>query len=566
MCGSVRRHASRIGGRRWHSRWHSANERAGILRVVLEPLSRRAFGLGVGASTAGLAAFLLARMHAWPPHEDETLALFVGSKPLGEMIDVVLGERGGAPLHFLLVHLVSQVSASLTGVRLISAAFAVASVPVVALLAARLAGRRAALVTTVLVAASWVTLFHGVYGRMYSLFLFTSALSFLALLVALERRRTLDWSLWGLAALAALASHQYGAFVLAVQVLYAAAVWTRARYPVVAPIAALAAVVAAATPIWRSNLVLAERFDVGVGDGGTQLGGPYAVLEYLRQALGDFVAGWVGVFALVCALAVVGWIALVRERPRSALLAALVLAVPSVGLAAARVGGSASTPETRHLIFVLPFFALAVAYGLTRLARLAGAHAAPVLVLSVSTLVVGQLAWGWATTPTLYAGEPDKRREAREAAVDWLAATTRPDDVLFGYDPLFLGAREAGAEIGDLIVPRADPKLALEVLTEAPRPLGRGVWILDASDGSRITSNTSRRLEIEDISPGPQFETRAFGPFLVVRTRHPTETAATFLRDTYRVQYVGAVYLDTPASDVNLQTARLALAGLEPGT
>jgi hypothetical protein len=534
--------------------------------VVLEPLSRRAFGLGVGASTAGLAAFLLARMHAWPPHEDETLALFVGSKPLGEMIDVVLGERGGAPLHFLLVHLVSQVSASLTGVRLISVAFAVASVPVVALLAARLAGRRAALVTTVLVAASWVTLFHGVYGRMYSLFLFTSALSFLALLVALERRRALDWSLWGLAALATLASHQYGAFVLAVQVLYAAAVWTRARYSVVAPIAALVAVVVAATPIWRSNLVLAERFDVGVGEGGTQLGGPYAVLEYLRQALGDFVAGWVGVFALVCALAVVGWVALARERPRSALLAALVLVVPSVGLAAARVGGSASTPETRHLIFVLPFFALAVAYGLTRLVRLAGSHAAPVLVLSVSTLVAGQLAWGWATTPTLYAGEPERRREAREAAIDWLAATTRRDDVLFGYDPLFLGAREAGAEVGDLIVPRADPKLALEVLTEAPRPLGRGVWILDASDGSRITSNTSRRLEIEDISPGPQFETRAFGPFLVVRTRHPTETAATFLRDTYRVQYVGAVYLDTPASDVNLQTARLALAGLEPGT
>ena len=215
-------------------------------KAVQQPMSRRSFRLGVGATTAAVAAFLLARLHAWPPHEDETLALFVGSKPLGEMLDVVLQQRGGAPLHFLLVHLVTLGSPTLTAVRLISVVFTIASIPAVAALLARLAGRRVGLIATVLLAASWVTLFHGIYGRMYGLFAFASAVSFLVLLRALERRRPLDWGSWALAVLATLASHQYGAFVLASQVAYAAVVWRRGRYPLAAPLAALAAVVATA--------------------------------------------------------------------------------------------------------------------------------------------------------------------------------------------------------------------------------------------------------------------------------------------------------------------------------
>jgi hypothetical protein len=530
---------------------------------VQAAISRRAYLLGVATATAGVAAFLVAQLHAWPPHEDETLALFIGSKPLPDMLSTVLGERGGAPLHFLLVHLAALVSPTLTAVRAISVVFAVASIPLVAMLLSRLAGRHTALVGTVLVAASWVTLFHGIYGRMYSLFLFTSVLSFLALFRALERRRALDWALWALALLATLACHQYGAFILAIQVVFAAGVWYRERFALLAPLLSLVAIVAAAAPIWRSNLVLASRFDVGVGDGGTQLGGPLPVLEYLRATIGDFVAGWVVVLALVCGLAAFGIVVLVRERPRTAVLAGLVLAVPTVGLMLARVGGSASAPETRHLIFALPFFALLVAAALVRLASFAGPRAAPALALSVAALAATQIAWGWNTTPTLYAGEPERRKAARDAAAQWLASTARPTDVLFGYDPLFLGAREDGGRIGETIVPRADPKLALRTLLDAPKPLGRGVWILDASDGSRIANNHSRRLEIENLSPGPQFETRAFGPFLIVRTRAPTQTAAEFLRDTVRVQAVGYWYLGVPSSPLNYNTARVALDNLE---
>src|SRR2546429_6917115 len=67
---------------------------------------RRTFWLGVAGCTAAVAAFLLARLTAWPPHEDETLALFVGRKSLGGLFKTVQTERGGAPLHFLFAWLV----------------------------------------------------------------------------------------------------------------------------------------------------------------------------------------------------------------------------------------------------------------------------------------------------------------------------------------------------------------------------------------------------------------------------------------------------------------------------
>jgi uncharacterized membrane protein len=74
--------------------------------------------------------------------------------------------------------------------------FAVASMPVIAALVARLTDKRTALVATALAAASWITIYHGIYARMYSLFLFLSALSFLTLLRAVGTRDPRRWAAW----------------------------------------------------------------------------------------------------------------------------------------------------------------------------------------------------------------------------------------------------------------------------------------------------------------------------------------------------------------------------------
>ena len=521
-------------------------ERAGGRAVALAgDLRRRWFELGVAVCALGVGAFLVVQLTAWPPHEDETLALFVGRKSLGGLLDTVLDQRGGAPLHFVFAWIVAHTGGGLVGLRLVSAIFATASVPVVALLGARMAGRATGLATTVLCSASWMLLFHGVYGRMYSLFLFTSALSFLALLHAAERRTRRAWALWVVAVLLCVAAHPYGALVLAAQGVYVVA--TRVPLRVVVP--AFATVVIVGIPFWRTDLVLAGRFDVGVGQGSTTLSSPSSILSYLEIVASDFTAGYAPVITIVLLLALAGFVSLVRRRPRGAALAAAVVVTPLAGLILAKLGSAA--PMSRHLIFILPFFSLVVAEGVIRVAAL-GRRAAPIVaVVGIAALLPAEVAWGWHRTPELYRGEATAHVHARAAASAWLAATARPDDVLFGYEPLYMQAWGKGGKVSKLVIPRADYKLALTTLESARKPLGQGVWVFDASD----TTNGVRRPTIPLLYPEPtaDFRADAFGPFLVIRTVKPTRCIRTYLKLARRVELVGAS-LGLGDADVNLAT------------
>ena len=527
-----------------------------LLRALrLEPtrLPTSAYALGVAACAIAVAAFLGSRLLAWPPHEDETLTLFIGRHDLVGMLSIVLGQRGGAPLHFVLAWLVAHLGGGLAELRIVSMLLAVASVPAIALLVQRLAGRSTALLAAALAAGSWVLLFHGVYGRMYSLFLVTTVLSYRALVDATADGGRRRWLVWGVVTLLAIASHPYGGVVLASQAVYAA-VHGRRRWKEAA--AAFAAVAVLAIPFWRTYLVLAGRFEVGVGGDGERLGSAGSVLRYLRMVAGDFAIGYGAPLAVVLVLAGIGLAVLAWRRSAGATLAVCAIGTPTVVLVLARVGKSAS-PESRHLIFALPLFALLVAAGALAVARRLGPLALPAILCAAVALVVGEVTWARHKTPLLFAGEPAVRVAARHAASAWLAATGRSDDVLFAYDPLYLGAWERSGAFALRVVPRADPKLALRTLETTRRPIGRGVFVLDASDNN----NFVRKLTIPERSPEPAaaFEVRAFGPFLVMRTREPADTPERYLELAAAAQKVGKE-LAIGDADVNADTARLAQA------
>jgi hypothetical protein len=515
-------------------------------------LSARAYAIGIAVCSAAVATFVLVQIHAWPPHEDETLALFTGRHSFGDVMGIVLGHRGGAPLHFVLAYLVAHLGGGLTGLRLFSALFAVASVPVIGALGTRLGGRATGLAAAALASGSWALLFHGVYGRMYSLFLFTSALSYLLLERALEAggRR---WAWWALAVLATIATHPYGALVLASQGLYVLLRRVRLREA----IPAFAGVAVAGIPFWRSDFVLAGRFDVGLGGGGDKLGGPIPVLKYLWAVAGDLSAGYWPVLVVLLLLAALGLVLLARERPAGALLVGAVFFTPTFAFLVAKLG-SQTSPESRHLVFALPFFSTLLAVPLVRPAP--RARLAPVAALLV--LLCAEVAWADHKTPLLFDGEPSTRVEARAAASAWLARTARPNDVLFGYDPLFLGAWERNGGLTETVVPRADPRLALSVLRAAPKPLGHGIWVFDASD----TNNFSPKLTIPLRMPRPAsaFEARVWGPFLVIRTLAPVRTPRRFLEESRAVELAGqSIYIGD--ADVNLDTVTRALKRLDSG-
>ena len=471
----------------------------------------------------------------------------------------MIGERGGAPLHFVVAWVVSHLGGGLGALRLISAAAAIASVPLVAQLAARLTDRSTALLATAFASVSWVLLFHGIYARMYSLFLLTSLLSYLALLAALKDGGPRRFALWAAAILLCVATHPYGALVLASQAAYVLIVRERLR----AAVAAFAAVAVLGTPFWIADLRLAGRFDVGVGGGGEQLGGPLEIVRYLGHVAGDFSAGPI-VLPVSLLLAGLGFATLLRRNRRGAWLAVAVFATPTLAFLLARLG-SAASPETRHLIFALPFFATLLALGVLTVARLPREGAPTVAALAGALLVVGGVVWAWDKTPPLFTGDPSERVAARTAAGTWLADTGAPNDVLLGYEPVFLEAWQRDDGFSRTVLPRADSKLAAEALRAAPKPLGRGVWVFDSYD----TNNVVRVLRIQRRFPRPaeEFESRAFGPYLVVRTREPTGTIDRYLEQAAKAQVLGR-WLDIGDADINFLTvSRTAkLLDYEPST
>ena len=496
--------------------------------------------VGVAGVVLAATAFLLHQLMAWPPHEDETLALFTGRDSLPGVVEHVTRDRGGAPLHFLLAWAVAHLGFGLGGLRLLSAVFAIASLPLVAALGTRLADARVGFVATLVVAPSWLFLFHGVYGRMYSLFLFLSLACLLALLRALDHGGRGAWALWVATALLTVAAHPYVVLMLGGQGLY---VLVARRDRIRSAALAGGFVLVLGIPFWLTDLVLAGRFDIGVGGGGAKLGGPEAVARYLWRSAGDASAGWLPVTVLAVTAAVVG-VARMRRDARALVLCSL--GATLVAFLVAKLGNSAA-PESRHLIFLLPLFAVSVSTTIVLLGR----RSLTLAVVATTALVVTQVAWAWHRSSPLFDWEPDARQAARAEAETWLASTSRPDDVLFGYEPLYLGAWERNrSSFPTTVIPRADPVLALRTLRREA-PLGRGVWVLDASERNNIRP----RLEIERRLPDPAkpYEVRAFGPFLVIRTVRPVVTPKAFLYYAARALLVGQ-QLGIGDADVNLQT------------
>ena len=508
-------------------------------------VTAHAFWLTVGTISLAAGAFLPHQLMAWPPHEDETLALFVGRDSLAGVLEHVTRERGGAPLHFLFAWAVAHLGFGLGGMRLVSASFAVASLPLVALLGRRLADRRSALIATALVAAQLgLPLPRRLRADVQPLPVP------LAPVVPPPAPRSRPSGVVGLGRLGSrlllgVAAHPYGALVFASQAVF---VLLARRDQIRRAAVAFVVVGVAGIPFWITDLVLANRFDVGVGGRGSKLGGPWAIVTYLWQTAGDFSTGRWPVLAIVLVLGLVGLV-VVRNETR--------VARP---LRDRRARGGISRGASRRLDLarIAPSHLRAPVLRDRRRAPESSAarERAPAAAIALTAvLVVLEVGWAWNRTPQLFEWEPNKRQATRAQAEEFLATTSRPDDLLFGYEPLYLGAWERNRAFSDVVVPRADSALALRTIRRQPRPLGRGVWILDASE----RNNLRPRLEIENRDPGPAgtFETRAFGPFLVIRTIRPVGDDRAYFAAAARAMLVGRS-LGIGDADVNLQTIERA--------
>jgi hypothetical protein len=272
------------------------------------------------------------------------------------------------------------------------------------------------------------------------------------------------------------------------------------------------------------------------------------VLHYFWWVAGDFSAGHYAWSTPVLVLALGGAILLGRRRRESILLVGCIVLVPALGFTVATLR-STTSPEARHLIFALPFFSLLLAVGLVGMGRLRMPLTGVLAVAAVGVLLVGEIRWAHQKTPQLFDGDPPGEAQARGAASAWLASTARPDDVLLGYEPLFLLAWERNRSFSKYTLPRADPALLSSALRRVPEPIGHGVWVLDASDTTNLLERQSIPLALP--APATAFEARVYGPYLVIRSRRPLVTRAHYLDVTEAVMRLGR-RLEIGDADVNL--------------
>jgi hypothetical protein len=350
------------------------------------------------ASLAYLFATVVPDVSGKPWHEDEAVAGLISAQPLGAVLHTVLLDRGGAPLHFVLAHLAFAVDDSPTTLRWLSLLFALGTVPLCYDLARRLAGQFAGLTAAALAATSQLLAVYATFGRMYSLFAFTSALALDLFVRAVDRPTRGTFAAAATAALLPVLVHPFGVFVFGAELAVALWLWRLRALP-----AALLAI-----PVVLPYVRLSGRYDPPMG-----MSAPEAALRALAGSAGGFGFG----LAAFTALAAFGAWTLPR---RFAALGLLLVIGPTVMLTAF---GDRLSP--RHVIFVLPVWTTFVAAGVARLpARL------PVAAIAIGIAVLAPSA----------VADPRTSEADVTAATAWVRASVHPGDALYPYSPVFLAA------------------------------------------------------------------------------------------------------------------------------
>ena len=332
-------------------------------------MRRPTAAVGVGGAAIVVAASLpeLGRS-LWI---DEAFTYSVASAPTAEFVDLVPFNGGNMALYYGAIHLWSRAVDADWLLRLPSLVFAVAAVPVFALLARRLVGHTTGLLATALLALNGSVVFASQELRSYSLALLLVIAAWLALDRAVERPATARWVLYGVVAALSLWAHLFSVLYLAAQAVSLVAAPRRslrwgpiaagaaAGALVVAPVGAMALSPDAAQPDWIGLLDARRATDV---------------VQFLSGRPGAWVwawgALWAGGLAVAVGLLVQAW----RARGPGGdvepwrRMAVVLWAVVPVGLALA-IAAMRPFLVGRYLVAALPAGALLAALAVVRLPR-----------------------------------------------------------------------------------------------------------------------------------------------------------------------------------------------------
>jgi hypothetical protein len=414
----------------------------------------------VAAAVGVLLVRLVPDVSGKPLFDDEVVAGLTSVHPIGDLLDIVLFDRGGAPLHFVLAHFALLVSPSPEALRWLSVVFAVATVLVCYDLGHRLAGRTAGVVAAVVAGTSSMLAVYGTVGRMYALFALASAIAVDLFVRALDLRTPSAVYVAAAAAWLLPAVHPYGIVVALIELGVAIVLWRGRPFRPAIPVIVL---VLAFAPFVAADLRLGERFGVGTSASGS-VASPDFAADQLRDALAAF-AGGTGLLALAFfAIAILGLYVVFRTRPAFAVFALLALAAVPILMVLARADDElVNRLSPRHLMFGLPIWAALVGVGVARIVRDLPRVAVPVTIAVVALAAVFAPA-GLSDPRT----DPDQTEAALGAPADWVRDRVEPDSVLLFYSPVFLEALDETRH--SIAIPRSGKPLKMVQRADYPVP------------------------------------------------------------------------------------------------
>jgi len=464
---------------------------------------------------AGACAYLLVKLvpdvRSKPLFEDEVVSGLVSARPFGEMIATTMWDRGGAPLHFVLVHLAFLFHSSSDALRWISVVFAVAAVVLCYDLGRRLDGRVAGVAAAIVAAASGMLAVYGSFGRMYALFAFAAALAVDLFVRCVQRPTTGTVAAASATAWLLPAVHPYGGIVVAVEAVVALFLWRgrplRPAWP--ALIAVLTMI-----PFAVADLRLADRFELS-----SEQQERLATWTEARHQLEDAVRGFGGGsgWTLVVFLVLSAWgvAILVRRRPELIAWGLIAFAGPPLISTLVRTG-RAPDLSPRHLIFALPFFAAFVGVAV---ARLPGRPLPLVGLAVVAALSTQGINDPRSITYTAALGS----WSAVATPATWLRGEVEDNDVLYPYSSVYLAALPQAGEARAL--PRAQVQSLLAALDRLDYPTG-DVYVA-------VPTGNSERVGPPEAITG----VHDFGSWLIVKVEGPFTEPEAVLRATERTLF-----------------------------
>ncbi|MGN6380099.1 MAG: glycosyltransferase family 39 protein [Gaiellales bacterium] len=338
-------------------------------------LARNWPSLLAAAATVGYGIAILGfGLDFRPLHNDEGVTLGVASEQsVADVLRTAVDVRHGPPLHYLLVHLSLQWRMDVLGLRLPSAVLGIAAVPISYGAGRELLGKPGGAAVAVVVATSPIVVHLGQFARGYTAMIAAAFGSLWILMVFIRRRRWWLVPLYAVSALLLVAAHPFGLFALASELVLLAmftlgrevARWRADPRTLIAPAVALATGLAAFLLLRHVYAPLQNKYRVGQGGAVVHLGS-----TAFWGRLGEHVSGTsIAPLELLLAAAVVaGVVVLWLTNKRAGIVATVWLVLPLVLLSILTAASTDFAPE-RHLSFLLPGYALALAGLVVEVAR-----------------------------------------------------------------------------------------------------------------------------------------------------------------------------------------------------